>query len=237
VKWVLTKRMTFSLCATAAAGKRCKGNWTEWTECVTCANRTRTYIVPPRVPEAEPEAAPQPSARRLHKAGAQQQGAGNSNSNNDGNKGRDKAQSGAAQQGQGFMMGGQSAAGGSVIPGFGKKPPGQGQQGQGLAHAFGQGHGLALALGRIECAVINNTVEVEACDCPDGYCTDSPASADALRPGVAFVWDCVGGTANGTVCTGTCNLQANVNSTGTAEALCTNGGYVVTNTTAACVAE
>lgn len=221
-----------ALCTFAVAGKRCKGNWTEWTECATCANRTRTFIVPPRVREADPESTAQPSSRRLHRAGAQHQGAGNSDSDNDGNKGRDKAQSGAPHQGQSFTMGAQSTAGSSVIPGFDKKPSDHGHQGQGLAHAFGQGHGLALALGRIECAVINNTVQVEACDCPEGYCTDSPAAADA---GVAFEWDCAGGTANGTVCAGACNLEADVNVIGIAEALCTNGSYGVINHT--CVAD
>jgi hypothetical protein len=130
------------------------------------------------------------------------------------------------------MMGGQSTAGGSFIPGFGR-PSDQGQQGQGLAHAFGQGHGLALALGHIECAVLNGTSQVEACDCPDGYCTDSPAPADVLHAGVEFEWNCAGGMANGTVCPGVCNLEANLNATGIAEALCTNGSFVVTNTTCA----
>lgn len=112
------------------------------------------------------------------------------------------------------------------MPGFDLRPPQATQSSQGLAHAFGQGHGLALALGHIECAVVNNTLAVEACTCPDGYCSGTPESAGKYE----FEWPCVTGTANGTLCAGTCsNSTAGIS--GTAEALCIDRVYTVTNNT------
>lgn len=215
--------MAVSLCA----GKRCKGAWSERTECVPCANRTRTFTIPTPTTETEPALAEQSPSRRLLKADDRRPGNSNSNSNGaqPGGDGRNSAPTGA--QGSGSAP---SYGTGSQVPGFDRRPPQATQSSQGLAHAFGQGHGLALALGQIDCAVVNNTVAVEACECPDGYCSGTPvetAGDDSM-----FEWECVTGTANSTLCAGTCsNTVHDIN--GTAEALCIDSVYTVTSNTCA----
>jgi hypothetical protein len=102
----------------------------------------------------------------------------------------------------------------------------QQSQGHGLAQALGLGHALqGLALGKAECAVLNNTLETQPCTdtCP-GYCAGTPESAAGI---VRFMWQCPSGNYNGTACAGTCSLRfPKVDPvTGTAEALCTNGTF------------
>lgn len=232
--------MAFSLppCCDAAvpAGKRCKGNWTEWTVCAPCANRTRTFTIPSRTQERDAESAdPQPpTSRRLHKADNPKAGNGHGNgraNSNDQDSGNSKRPGSSHQEESDTHSGSdqhmEAYSSGSQVPGFGKRPSAQAGQNEGLAHAFGQGNGLALALGHIECAVVNNTVEVEACDCPEGYCAGEPA---ATAFAVAFDWACVAGSLNGTLCSGDCTGPS-IN--GTAEALCNNGTYQITNNTCA----
>lgn len=202
------------------AGKRCKGNWTEWTACEGCGNRTRTFIIPGGAEEADapsgeqPGAEPQAQVTRRHLQAAGNKGRGNSNE--DGNKGHQSEQ---------------SRPGSLWQPSFGAPAPGQQRPGvgqaQGLAHAFGLGHGLALALGHIECAVLNNTVEAQACTetCP-GYCAGAP---EASTGSVAFAWpaECGSGNYNDTSCAGTCS-DSSQGLAGVADAFCSNSTYVVT---------
>jgi hypothetical protein len=215
-----------ALCHT---GKRCKGVWSEWTECVPCANRTRTFTIPPRTTEAEPASAESPPAsRRLLKADDRRPGNSNGNGNgNDpqpGGNERNGAPGGGSSHGSHGSAPAQGYGTGSQVPGFDRRPPQATQSSQGLAHAFGQGHGLALALGHIECAVVNNTVEVEACECSEGFCSGTP---DTAASGLEFEWACLTGTANGTVCAGTCSSSIN---NATAEALCTDSIYTISHT-------
>lgn len=195
------------ICLTSA-GKRCKGEWTEWTACAGCGNRTRTFIIPPGVEDAAPQvntsatgaAEPPPEAsnatRRLQAASS---------------NGKGKARP--------VPSGRPSTIGASTH--------GQQSQGHGLAQALGLGHAMqGLALGKVECAVLNNTVETQACTdtCP-GYCAGVPESATA---NVTFVWQCGSGNYNGTSCAGTCSLrppQADNAIFGIADSLCSNGTY------------
>jgi hypothetical protein len=201
---------TVLVCPTSA-GKRCKGEWTECTACAGCGNRTRTFIIPPGVEDvaapvnasATGAAAASNTTRRLQAASSN--GKGNSNNGH----GKDRP-----------LPSGRPST-------IDAPTHGQQSQGQGLAQALGLGHALqGLALGKVECAVLNNTSETQPCTdtCP-GYCAGAPNSA---ADNVTFVWQCGSGKYNGTSCAGTCSLhtpQADHSVSGLAGSLCSNGTY------------
>jgi hypothetical protein len=195
------------------AGKRCKGEWTEWTACELCGNSTRTFIIPGvdvEIPAADQLEHNETRRHLLERGGSRNEGQRSED-------GRDTGRTGRPGAGGMPNLGPQVAAMVHYV---------QEAQAQGLAHAFGLVHGMGLALGHIkECAVVNNTVEVQACTatCP-GYCTGAPEITNPV--GVSFEWQCASGSYNSTECEGTCSATASSGSiVGVATAQCSNSTY------------
>jgi hypothetical protein len=198
------------LTSSDSAGKRCKGEWTEWTACELCGNSTRIFIIPGADAEAPTADQTEQNETRRHLL----ERGGSKNEGQRSEDGKDTGRTGRPGAGM-PNLGPQVAAMVHIV---------QQAQAQGLAHAFGLVHGMGLALGHIECAVVNNTEEVRACTatCP-GYCTEPPASADVT---VSFEWQCGSGSYNTTDCEGTCSATVNATSiVGIATAKCSNSTY------------
>jgi len=175
-------RTTRLCCVT---GKRCAGAWTEWGECDVYCNQTRTYIVP----------------------GSSAHGNGNGSSSSSGGTRRLLGNNGQGSSGLKPAK--------DKEPGGNSQHPPEGQNQQGRPDGSGQSHGLAaaisalhsqsqglaLALGRIDCSAINNTMEVRTCTTGTcaGFCRGTPNVVADL-----IAWGCTNGTQNGSTCTGTC---------------------------------
>lgn len=219
-----TQGLPLSTIQLTVTGKRCKGDWSDWSECAagSCGSQNRTFTIPPSTEEltehAKDETETQSesgSSRRLQKAGEHERSGDGREHNSQGGHGQQGSQTWASES----------------QAGHDKEAP------QGLAHAFASGHGqgLALALGHVECAVLNNTVQTRGCKdtCELPACAGAPSldSATSTVPSDAAVtvssWGCTDvGTVNGTTCIGTCP-------TGTITATCLNGVYTIANTTCA----
>lgn len=196
----------------------------------SCGSQNRTFTIPSPTAEAQEHAEPNEtqtetesgsgSGRRLHKADKR------------GNDREHSSHAGHGQQGSFLWTSGSSS---QTYSHSGQEQ----EQQEGLAHVFASGHGqgLALALGHVECSVVNNTVQIRGCrdTCELPNCAGAPALDSQAGSETAVTvtsWECTDvGTANATSCAGSCPVG---NSTGSISATCLDGDYTIAST--GCVA-